>query len=116
MSDGPQVYRDEIRKANKNHICYECCCIITKGEKYHVFTGLWDDWSTYKSCNSCNDLREELDENRDTRDDLVNFGDLHDHIFHCSQPNPIWMKRYIDNMVYRGKNVPDWMWELIQEI
>lgn len=113
MSDGPQVYRDDIRRANKNHKCYECSSIISKGEKYHVFTGLWDDWSTFKTCDSCDSLRLEIDaEQRANRDEPICFGDLQENVFEGS--NTDWMKRYIDNMIFRGTVVPDWMRESLQ--
>lgn len=110
MSDGPKIYRDDIRLAYKKHKCYECDSIISKGEIYHVFTGLWDGWNSFKSCSSCNKLRHEIDS---ASNEPICFGELQDHVFEGSDTDQ--MKRFIDNMILRDTIIPEWMREKLQE-
>ena len=56
-AESPKIYRNEIRKARKTHICCECGSVIEVGELYDVFTGLWDRFMTYKTCLFCIQVR-----------------------------------------------------------
>lgn len=56
--DGPELLEEDIRKARKQHKCYECGRVIKIGEEYERTRGLWEgDWSTYKTCQDCKSLR-----------------------------------------------------------
>ena len=61
--DGPEVFREEFRKARKFHSCCECRSDIEPGDMYEYVSGLWDGhWSEYKTCEKCADLRESLND------------------------------------------------------
>ena len=61
--DQPSVYREEYKKARKQHKCCECLSCIHIGEKYQHITGLWDGrWQTFKTCEKCADLRDSLNQ------------------------------------------------------
>lgn len=52
--DPPQMYREEMRKAAKDHACEECRRIIKRGERYEYVAGRWeDDFNTFKTCAHC---------------------------------------------------------------
>jgi hypothetical protein len=57
---GPDVYRDKIQTARKQHQCSECCRIIEKGEKYEYVFGVWDSPSVYKTCEDCLSIRNQF--------------------------------------------------------
>ena len=55
--DLPKFFECYHPVARKEHICCECGSIILKGEKYESFTGLWDEFETYKTCSFCSTVR-----------------------------------------------------------
>lgn len=56
---GPDVFREKIRTARKEHKCSECRQPILPGEKYEHVTGLWEGhWGTFKTCSACMELRD----------------------------------------------------------
>ena len=43
-----------MRRARKDHRCYECGDTIEPGETYEVIEGMWDgSFETYKTCSGC---------------------------------------------------------------
>lgn len=57
--DLPKIYNENIVKARKQHVCCECGSIIDHGEKYHITTGLWDTFETYRQCLTCRAVWDE---------------------------------------------------------
>jgi hypothetical protein len=56
--DPPEFCHVEIRKARKEHKCYECSGRILKGEKYEHTRGKWEGClSNFKTCVRCHDIR-----------------------------------------------------------
>jgi hypothetical protein len=56
--DPPVFHSRAVRKARKNHKCYECRSPIFSGEQYEYVTGKWDgDIEVFKTCQHCVDLR-----------------------------------------------------------
>jgi hypothetical protein len=53
MCDHPKVFSSGVRVARKEHRCCECYRKIRKGETYHYYSGLWDEWETWKRCLEC---------------------------------------------------------------
>jgi hypothetical protein len=56
--DPAEFYSATIRKARKQHKCYECSGSILPGEQFEYVAGRWDgnfDW--FKTCSRCVDLR-----------------------------------------------------------
>lgn len=52
--EGWTLFREEKRRAVKDHRCYECDRTITKGERYSYSTGLFEGyWSTHRLCAHC---------------------------------------------------------------
>lgn len=61
MYEMPLVFRQNKRKAHREHTCFECGTKIVIGETYYVSTGCWDGkWSEFKTCVDCEKLREDL--------------------------------------------------------
>lgn len=59
----PTIYREIMRKANKNHECKICGNEIIQGENYLHINGLWEDkWSNVKVCDHCIAVRKFLDD------------------------------------------------------
>lgn len=53
---------DEIITARKQHKCCECSGVITPGEKYKRYFGVWDgDFSQYRMCIECSGTFSWLD-------------------------------------------------------
>jgi len=47
-----------MRKARKQHKCYECGRLISKGEQYEYVSGKWGESpESYKTCHRCLDVR-----------------------------------------------------------
>lgn len=61
MSETPKCFTKSQPKARKRHRCCECRGWIEPGEKYHVFSGVWDSPGTYKTCADCQALRVIID-------------------------------------------------------
>lgn len=56
---GPEASTTKIRKARKQHRCFECGRTIEPGEKYEYISGIWDGApSSYKTCLDCLSLRD----------------------------------------------------------
>lgn len=55
--DPAEFYSATIRKARKQHKCYECSGAILAGEKYERVVGKWEYLDTFKTCERCVDLR-----------------------------------------------------------
>jgi len=36
------LFFDDVRKARKDHKCFECCKVIPKGSEYHYLHGVSD--------------------------------------------------------------------------
>jgi hypothetical protein len=52
--DGPSVQTTKVRKAAKEHRCYECAKPIAKGDLYQVTSGVWDGrGDSFKWCDTC---------------------------------------------------------------
>lgn len=50
----PVAYREETRRAAKDHACYECDGGIAKGDFYVHCSGIWDGApDSYKWCHDC---------------------------------------------------------------
>jgi hypothetical protein len=59
--ESPSCFRQVIRKARRNHKCYECLGEIVPGERYEYSSGVWDgEPASFKVCLSCADAREEV--------------------------------------------------------
>lgn len=52
------LFFDDVRKARKDHKCFECCKVIPKGSEYHYLHGVSDGvgWSE-KVCIRCEKIR-----------------------------------------------------------
>jgi ssDNA-binding Zn-finger/Zn-ribbon topoisomerase 1 len=56
------VWRDERRKAAKDHVCNDCGGKIVKGEHYQNLASLYDGhWSMSKRCPDCQFLIHEVE-------------------------------------------------------
>jgi hypothetical protein len=54
----PEFYIKEIRRARKEHKCYECRGRILPGEKYEYVRGKWEgEMDSFKTCQHCVDLK-----------------------------------------------------------
>lgn len=57
-ADAADFHTSTIRKAAKDHRCYECREAIPKGSKYEYASGCWDGIvDTFKTCLSCVEIR-----------------------------------------------------------
>lgn len=78
--DGPEAFSKEVRRAAKDHRCYECERTIHKGDLYEHHSGIWDgEPETFKWCHDCAtiaNLVEGLDRDRlrDKREAAVRSG------------------------------------------
>ena len=61
MSYLPVMFSNIIRKARKEHRCYQCKRVILVGENYHHQKGNWDSkWDEFRVCMECENLRYKL--------------------------------------------------------
>jgi hypothetical protein len=106
----PKCYTSTNPRARKPHTCCECRGTISKGEKYHLFSGIWDEAHTYKTCAECEVLRS------DACPEGHVFGDLYNDVFESGNPN--WVKRFMDTR--RKRSAPEspkrWMEQREEEI
>lgn len=57
----PALITITMRKARKEHKCYECGDTILPGDLYENVRGLWDGaWSEYKTCRVCTAIRRDF--------------------------------------------------------
>ena len=62
--EAPSFYREEMRKARKEHRCSECGSIIANYEKYMLCAGSWDgEFHTFKTCSRCLALSDYIKSN-----------------------------------------------------
>jgi hypothetical protein len=111
MSDGPKIYRNEMRVSRKEHVCCECSSLIGRSEIYHVFTGLWDNWGRFKTCDSCNCIRNKIDMERSRHDDPLCFGGLVEAIL--DSDNQEMLVKFVDNMISHDNIPPEWILDRI---
>jgi hypothetical protein len=56
--DPAEFYSATIRKARKQHKCFECRGFIEPGEQFEYVAGCWDgNFDYFKTCCRCVDLR-----------------------------------------------------------
>ncbi len=55
--DPPSFYSRDVRRARKQHKCFECGGAIFPGDKYEYVSGKWDWFSEFHTCSRCSDLR-----------------------------------------------------------
>lgn len=105
MSEQPKCYTIRTPKAAKDHKCCECRGTISKGEKYHSFSGIWDTASTYKTCSECEQLRSEVVKAIRQREDYPAFGELYEYVFSPQAGEYGRIKRFMD--IRRKRNAPE---------
>ena len=60
-NDGPapSCSSRDVRKARKEHVCYECRGTIARGERYEYASGVWDGRpDSFKTCLLCAEIRD----------------------------------------------------------
>jgi hypothetical protein len=81
--DGPEVFREEWRRAAKQHKCCECGDAIEIGEEHEYVTGLWDGvWDTHRTCQGCINMRR-----RFCPDGWL-YGGLGEAVYECTGIDP----------------------------
>ncbi len=110
----PKCFSESNPKARKSHICCECRGTIPAGERYHVFSGIWDDAYTFKTCDDCQRLRDEISKTYPCGESPI-FSQLYEDVFD-GNGHPEWIKTFMDTR--RKRNAPEsprrWM-ELREE-
>lgn len=101
-SEQPKCYSIKNPKARKEHRCCECRGIISAGEKYHVFSGVWDFAATYKTCEDCEALRSAIIADTKETEDYPAFGELYEHIF---EGDPKWVSIFM--YIRRKRRAPE---------
>lgn len=79
MTELAKLYSETIRKARKQHKCYECSSLIHKGDKYYDIKGLWEDrFSNFRIHRECQEFRLMFEREALNRDwtDCIAFGEL----------------------------------------
>jgi hypothetical protein len=104
MSEQPKAYSSSTPKARKEHRCCECRGMISTGERYHFFSGVWDTCHTYKTCTECEQLRSDVSTTIRDLEDYPAFGQLYECVFE-GRENLDWVKRYMDTR--RKRNAPE---------
>lgn len=111
MEDYPKFYRERMVRARKTHKCCECHSDILIGEMYNSFTGLWDDFGTWKTCFHCLPLRDEVNKTLKCYDRLC-FGELENYMY---RNNTEFSKRWFDICTIRGIVIPDWLFDRLNK-
>jgi hypothetical protein len=74
-------YSETIRKARKDHRCYECRGLISKGENYIYASGIGIDGpEDFKTCLECKLLFKQVDGMYSHADERPGFGELQEYI------------------------------------
>ena len=111
----PSVYGCDRPKARKDHKCYECRGVISKGETYHKHHGIWDGSAyTYKVCDECETLRAKIDSTIEDYEERVSFGDLYEFVFEGEDIECV--NAFLDTKRKRLAEIPEWMLERQLEI
>jgi hypothetical protein len=110
MSELPQAYGCELRKARKPHKCCECRGLISAGENYHYHHGVWDgNADSFKVCADCEALRVDADQGVIYAEDRTGFGCLCETIGELGGNGVALVRRYVENARKRGASVPKWL-------
>ena len=111
----PACFQSSTPVARKKHVCCECGGVIEIGEKYHLFSGVWQDGpARYKRCCDCQQLCLELDEGNDPNEHVWFTG-----LVECadeSQDIVVWI--VLADIIYKRKGsekILAWMREKIEE-
>lgn len=60
--ESPECFTQIIRKARKEHKCYECRRLIAKGEQYEYSSGIWaGEAQSFKLCLDCVNLKSKIE-------------------------------------------------------
>lgn len=103
----PSVYEVQLRRARKDHTCYECQGIIKVKELYHYHHGIWDKPANFKVCSDCEQFRLELMVDMMQRDEAFAFGGLFDEVFESQDLKLIL--RYLGIRKKRSAKMYPWM-------
>lgn len=58
----PDFYCESIKKAKKEHVCFECRNIIKKKDSYIYVSGKWNgEMDSFKFCQKCWAIRDEIE-------------------------------------------------------
>jgi hypothetical protein len=82
----PSICDSKMQIARKPHKCCECGQVISQGQKYERFRGMWNGkFDTFKTCQTCLDIRSEF---FCTYVFGQIFDDLHEYINDCGGDVP----------------------------
>lgn len=91
--DCATVFRDQIRRARKEHTCDSCQCTIAPGDKYLSHASLHDGhWSSSKICKDCDEIRDA-------------FARAHDYF-----PFPSTLEETLEECIAEGDEESDTVW------
>jgi hypothetical protein len=108
VAEYPQAGSGSSPTARKEHKCCECHGVIPIGEKYHLYSGIWDgSAAAYKTCAECEVLRKYVSDTIRDYDERPGFGELCEFVFEIARAD--WIRRYIDIGTARGVVIPQWM-------
>lgn len=68
-----------------------------------MFSGLWDDFDSFKTCPECEKLRQDI---QTARDVSMSFGQLYEEVFYdsCDERHAAWVKTFMETR--RKRNAP----------
>lgn len=103
-AEPPDAFSVKEPTAIKEHTCCECRGTIRIGEKYHLFSGVWDGEAyTFKTCAECEQLRNDICATIRDRDEYPPFQHLYEHVFESRDTQ--WVSRFMDTR--RKRNSPE---------
>ena len=95
--DGPEAYRETVRKARKEHRCYACGETIRRGDRYRYTSGVWDGrGESFRHCLQCAAILSHLTDMGAEPLLNLNCGHEYSEAFDVSPP------RWLRNMVSEG--------------
>jgi len=92
--DAPACWTEQYPVARKEHRCCECGGTIKPGEKYKLFSGVWNGrGASYKTCMTCQAVRKEWIARLSPGDCGPCFGDLWSEVTdYGNEPREPWLE------------------------
>jgi hypothetical protein len=108
MCEHLSAHVHKIKKARKQHKCYECLGTIKKGECYHYHSGVLARHPVfYHVCSDCQILHKKINSTIRSTDDKLRFGGL--FVASCEACGGKFLDEMVKIMERRGVEIiPNW--------
>lgn len=107
MSEVPSAFSERNPTARKSHKCCECHGIIQPGEKYELFSGVWEGrGESFKTCHECAEIRKAINKGLH-HEEMTPLTELYQTVMEGRDKR--YVIPFLANKRNRGAEIPSWM-------